>query len=129
MSYPTLKQIQEVADDHLIIWDDLECDCYRADTKDGWTVDELHGFCHYYGVMHGVTKGQARKDLLDRLEESEVAPCDPDNENCQDNGCFTLCDTEGCEEKAEEFGPRHKRCRAHFTEDYKKWLTAMGYTY
>lgn len=126
MRYPTMKQIREAADDALTIWRDDECGCYRADTKDGFTVEDLHGLVSVYADGSKREMGEARKDLLDRLEDAEIAPCDPENENCQSNGCFTLCDFDGCEEKAEEMNPQRCRCINHCSAEHQRWLRTMG---
>ena len=127
--YPTLAEIKAVADDRIEVWNDTECMCYRADPIEGFTVEDLHGLVAVYGDYSAAEMREARKDLMDRLEDAEVAPCDPTNENCQSSGCFAVCEIDGCNEKAEELNPKYKRCPEHFTDSHKRWLAGRGYTY
>lgn len=126
--YPTLAQIRAVADDKLTIWRDDDTGCYRADPVDGFTIEDMHGFCVPYADGSRQEMGEAREYLLDRLEDAEIAPCEAENPNCQSNGCFTLCDVLGCFSKAWEMNPKRCRCSEHQSEEHRAWSETMGIT-
>jgi hypothetical protein len=78
----SLADLRRAAPDQVTVWNDTDCWCYRADPIDGYTIDGLHGFCHPYGnLAGGVTRAEAKADLLDRLADVDIERCAEGNSN------------------------------------------------